>query len=47
MSLPLSLEIVATDESQVDNEGAVRDIGAVGGNKKGELSGACRRECEL
>jgi len=37
MSLPLSLEIVATDKSLVDNEGAVRNIWAVGGNKKREL----------
>ena len=36
MSLPLPLE-VATDRSLVDNEGAVRNIGAVGGDKKREL----------
>ena len=37
MSLPLPLEVVATDKSLVGNEGAVRNIGAVGGNKEGEL----------
>lgn len=37
MSLPLSLGIVATDRSLVDNEGAVRNIGVVGGDKKREL----------
>ena len=37
MSLPLLLEIVATDRSQVDNEGAVRNIRTVGGHKKREL----------
>jgi len=31
MSLPLSLEIVGTDRSLVDNEGAVRELGVVGG----------------
>jgi len=40
MSLPLSLEIVATDESQVDNEGAVRDIGA--GRWVGTKKASCR-----
>jgi len=47
MSLPLLLGIVATDKSLVDNEGAIRAIGVVGGNKKGELSRACGRESEL
>jgi len=31
MSLPLSLAIAANDKSLVDNEGTVRNIGAVGG----------------
>jgi len=31
MSLPLSLEIVGTDRSLGDNEGAVRELGVVGG----------------
>jgi len=31
VSLPLLLEIVGTDKSQGDNEGAVRKFGVVGG----------------
>ena len=41
MPLPLSLEIVATDRSRVDNEGAVRNIGAASEEKNascGELA---------
>jgi len=37
MSLPLSLEIVGTDRSLGDNEGAVREFGWWAGNKKREL----------
>jgi len=34
MPLPLPLEIVGTDRSQGDNEGAVRELGVVGGWQK-------------
>ena len=34
MSLPLSLEIVGTDRSLGDNEGAVQESGVVGGQQK-------------
>ena len=37
MLLPLSLELAAMDSYLVDNEGAVRSIGTVGGDKKREL----------
>jgi len=37
MSLPLPLEVIATDEFLVGNEGAVRNIGAEGRNKAGGL----------
>ena len=34
LSLPLSLEIVGTDRSRDDNEGAVSESGVVGGEHK-------------
>ena len=37
MLLPLSLELAAIDSYLVDNKGAVRSIGTVGGDKKREL----------
>ena len=37
MLLLLSLELLATDGPLVDNEGAVRNIGEEGGDKKREL----------
>ena len=49
MSLPLSLEIVGTDRSLGDNEGALSELGVVGGKQKnascsepGDENASCR-----
>ena len=42
LSLPLSLEIVGTDRSRHDNEGAVRESGVVGGEQKTRAVGSLK-----